>query len=204
MCPQEILYNFLAVREAVEPVDVIVGFGHFDERVPQRCSELWHQGAAPFILFSGRCGRATPDDVDCEAEWFAQIANQRCNVPREAIRLETKSTNMLENVQKCNEFIEPHLSRWIAVANPCIQRRIALTLSRQTDRTAISSPPIGDLKDEMAIYVAAGEDCTAWMIGEIERLERYTNKGDIDRCSVPIDVLGAYNQLAAGNETRVK
>jgi len=202
MSPTQILYDFLALCEPLAPADVIVGFGHFDKRIAQRCAELWHQGMAPVILFSGRAGRAKPDDVECEAEWFAQISEKRWRVPREAIRLETKSTNALENVRKSNEIVEPQLTRWIAVANPCMQRRISLTLSRQTDRAVISSPPIGNLEDEMAIYLAAGEDCATWMTGEIERLERYAAMGHIDRCSVPVDVLSAYHQLVKEIETR--
>ena len=197
--PEQILYDFLAVREPVGPADVIVGFGHFDVRVPQRCAELWHQGMAPLILFSGREGRGTPDDVGCEAEWFAQIAEQRWNVPRAAIRLETKSGNTLENVRNCDAIVDAHLNRWIAVASPCMQLRIALTVSRQTRRTAISSPPVGDVQDEVRIYAAAGEDCVAWMLGEIGRLDRYASKGDIDRCTIPDQVLQACNQLMKDN-----
>lgn len=199
MRPEQILHDFLALREPVAPADVIVGFGHFDERIPQRCAELWHQGAAPFILFSGRAGRGTPRNVFCEAEWFAQIAVGRCDVPRQAIRLEATSTNALENVRNCDDVVESRLTRWIAVANPCMQRRIALTVSRQTARVAVSSPPGGDIEEELAIYAAAGEDCVAWMIGEIERIRRYGNEGHIDRCSIPDRVLEACNQLIKDN-----
>ena len=196
---EQILYDFLAVREPVWPADVIVGFGHFDEHIPQRCAELWHQGAAPLILFSGRAGRGTPNDVSCGAEWFAQIAERRWNVPREAIRLETASTNALENVRNCDDVVESRLTRWIAVANPCMQRRIALTVSRQTNRAAISSPPDGDFEEERTIYAAAGEDCIAWMVGEIARLDRYASEGHIDRCAIPDQVLEACNQLMKDN-----
>jgi hypothetical protein len=197
--PEQILYDFLSVREPVGPADVIVGFGHFDLRVPQRCAELWHQGAAPVVLFSGRAGRGTPSNVSCEAEWFAQIAERRWNLPRDAVRLEATSTNALENVRNCDGVVESRLTRWIAVANPCMQRRIALTVSRQTRRVAVSSPPSGNIEEELAIYAAAGEDCIAWMIGEIERLDRYASQGHIDRCSIPDQVREACNKLMKDN-----
>jgi hypothetical protein len=203
MRPEQILYDFLAVREPVGPADVIVGFGHFDVRVPKRCAELWHQGAAPFILFSGREGRGTPDDVNCEAEWFARIAEQQWNVPRAAIRLETKSRNTLENVRYCDAVVETSLARWIAVASPCMQRRIALTVSRQTNRAAISSPPVADFEEELTVYAAAGEDCVAWMIGEVERIRRYGSEGHIDSCLISDQVLEACGQLINSSKTRV-
>jgi hypothetical protein len=35
---------------------VIVGFGHFDLRIARTCGDLWQQGLASRILFTGGVG----------------------------------------------------------------------------------------------------------------------------------------------------
>ena len=71
----EILWNFMHMNQQPEAADVIVGFGCYDEDIPRRCAELWHQGYAPYVCFSGGLGRNTDKLwTKSEAERFAAIA----------------------------------------------------------------------------------------------------------------------------------
>ena len=71
----QILWDFMHMGQLLEKADVIVGFGCYDEDIPRRCAELWHQGFAPFVCFSGGLGRNTSGIWSkSEAERFAAIA----------------------------------------------------------------------------------------------------------------------------------
>ena len=48
-----ILWDYMHLNQKVEPSDVIVGFGCYDEDIPKRCAELYREGYAPYVAFSG-------------------------------------------------------------------------------------------------------------------------------------------------------
>ena len=71
-----------------EPInaDVIIGFGNFNTDIARRAAELYHQGYAPKILFTGGLGRNTDGMLpESEAIRFAKEA-MACGVPEEDIR----------------------------------------------------------------------------------------------------------------------
>ena len=94
----QILWNFMHMGQLLEKADVIVGFGCYDEDIPKRCAELWHQGFAPWVCFSGGLGRNTSGIWSMSvAERFAAIAMAE-GVLENRIILENKSTNSAENL----------------------------------------------------------------------------------------------------------
>jgi uncharacterized SAM-binding protein YcdF (DUF218 family) len=99
------LWNYLRLDLPVEKADCIVGLGSYDLRVAERCAELYAGGWAPFIIFSGHLGNWTKRMWGrSEAEIFAEHAVER-GVPREKITLETRSTNIGENVKFTRDLL---------------------------------------------------------------------------------------------------
>ena len=49
----KMLFEYLYLQDIPSKADAVMGFGHFDEKIPLHCGTLYSNGFAPFILFSG-------------------------------------------------------------------------------------------------------------------------------------------------------
>src|SRR3954470_15080530 len=87
------LWNYHHVNNQLEKADCILVLGSHDTRVADRAAELYLDGWAPIIIFSGGLGRLTEGMwTESEADLFAKIAIKK-GVPKDAILIENKSTN---------------------------------------------------------------------------------------------------------------
>ena len=57
--PLQTIWDYLCLHQTPQKADVIVGFGNFNTNIARRAAELYHQGLAPKILFTGGLGRNT-------------------------------------------------------------------------------------------------------------------------------------------------
>src|SRR5689334_6336125 len=92
------LWDYHHMDHALEKADCIFVLGSHDLRVAERAAQLYLEGWAPMIIFSGGLGNFTKGMwTETEADQFAAIAISR-KVPKEAILIENKSTNTGENI----------------------------------------------------------------------------------------------------------
>lgn len=92
------LWDYHHVNQSLEKSDCILVLGSHDLRVAERGAELFLQGLAPYIIFSGGLGNFTKEIWDeSEADKFATVAINM-GVPHDAILIENKSTNTGENI----------------------------------------------------------------------------------------------------------
>ena len=131
MEPLQVIWDYLCLREPLEKADCIVGFGNFNTDIAKRAAELYQQGWAPKILFTGGLGRNTDGLLpEPEAVRFAGVAME-CGVPAEDIILEDRSTNTKENIlftrQKLEELDIPR-NRILGVHQPFMERRITAAM----------------------------------------------------------------------------
>lgn len=196
------IYNFLSpsVGTDPQPADLIVGFGHFDLRIAAQCAALWQLKLAPRILFTGGVGAGSADLGRPEAAAFAAVLYDTLpDFPRDQLIVESRSTNTGDNVRFSMELIAK--AGWdvrsaILVATPFRQRRVNLTWSKVTGGIAHqSAPPPSSLAEDIALFAGKGEDLTAQLPGEIERLQNYPPRGWIDAATLPDHVLTAATQL---------
>ena len=123
--PLQVIWDYLELRQPLEKADCIVGFGNFNDEIARRAAELYHQGYAPKVLFTGGLGRNTQGLFpEPEAVRFAKVAME-CGVPEEDIILEERSTNTKENILFTREKLQrlPH-ERILGVHQPFMERRI--------------------------------------------------------------------------------
>ena len=59
MQPLQVIWDYLCLRQSPAPADCIVGFGNFNDDIARRAADLYHQGLAPWVLFTGGLGRNT-------------------------------------------------------------------------------------------------------------------------------------------------
>src|SRR5215471_12974861 len=87
----EVIWNYHQLNHQLERADAILVLCSHDLRVAERGAELFLDGWAPLLIFSGGLGAITRELWDQpEADQFADIAFQ-LGVPREKILLENKS-----------------------------------------------------------------------------------------------------------------
>ncbi len=192
------LLHFLAMRDTVAEADLIMGFGHFDLRIPETCAALYHAGHATRILFTGGIGAGTGDLGGPEAEAFRAVALDH-GVPAEHIAIEPNSTNTAENMAFSLDVMakmDPPLTprSVLLVANPYRQRRVWLTARKYLPHAALhNAPPLTTLDREVAVFIAQGEDLQDLLLGEIDRLVRYGAAGWIVDEPLPEDLVEAFS-----------
>ena len=181
---------------------MIVGFGHFDQRIARRCGELWREGVAPRVLFTGGVGAGSAGLTEPEAQVFAATLRRGLpEFPEDALLLESASTNTGENVRRSVVLAKAaHWSLGTAalVASPYRQRRVALTWRQQgpgAGSTFFNAPPTTTLREEIALFAAQGEDLIAHLPGEVDRLTAYAERGWIPPEPIPLDVAEAADRL---------
>ena len=125
--PLQVIWDYLGMHQIPEKSDVIVGFGNFNTNIARRAAELYRQGLAPVVLFTGGLGRNTEGLLpEPEAVRFARVAME-CGVPEEAILLEPESTKTAENILFTRRLLEERgitHHRILGVHQPFIERRI--------------------------------------------------------------------------------
>ena len=203
----QIIFDYLAVRSAgLKSVDVILGFGHFDPKIPARCCSLYRQGYASRLLFTGGIGAGSADLKQPEAHYFRNEVKRHCpSIPEHAIILETESTHTGENVlyslRRLRDLAlgcgsDSGFDRVILVANAYRQRRVWLTWQRHAPEIVVfNAPPQTTFEMERALFAEKGQDLIGFLVGEVDRIQRYGGLGYIALVEVPGDVSAACDEL---------
>lgn len=204
MEPLQILWDYLGMHQAPEKADCIVGFGNFNTNIARRAAELYCQGYAPKVLFTGGLGRNTAGLLpEPEAVRFARVA-MACGVPEADILMETESTNTAENILFTRRLLEergiPH-SHILGVHQPFMERRIfaAMGVYWPEPRFIVTSPQVTipeyleDAKKQGVTENAA----VSVIVGDFQRMDLYAKKGYQIPQEIPEEAWAAFRQLVA-------
>lgn len=204
MEPLQIIWDYLGMHQSPEKADCIVGFGNFNTNIARRAAELYRQGYAPKVLFTGGLGRNTAGLLpEPEAVRFARVAME-CGVPEEDILLETESTNTAENILFTRRLLEergiPH-SHILGVHQPFMERRIfaAMGVYWPELRFTVTSPQVtileylADAKKQGITENAA----VSVIVGDFQRMDLYAKKGYQLPQEIPEEAWAAFRQLVA-------
>jgi uncharacterized SAM-binding protein YcdF (DUF218 family) len=206
------IWDYHHLNHALEKCDLILALGSDDLRVAEYAADLYLQGWAPLLMFSGNAGALTRERFSKpEAEIFAEIARQR-GVPESAILIEAKSTNTGENVIFSRRLLESkgiHKfggeaagkdgEKWpdslILVQKPYMERRAYATFMNfwPGKRVIAASPPIPfseypieNLPRDLVINI---------MVGDLQRIKVYPGRGFQIEQQIPDDVWQAFEKL---------
>ena len=209
----ELIYNYHRMSTSSSlpaTADAIFCLCSLDTRVALRAADLFLQGRAPLLIFSGGSGKLTESRfTEPEAEVFAAIAVAR-GVPAEAIITEVKSTNTGENVRFTHALllerqgVEELPRSLILVQKPYMERRTYATFCKQwpgaTDAEkgvtfSVTSPQLRfeDYFDDenprdLVINI---------MVGDLVRIREYPAKGFQIEQEIPSEVWEAKDRLVA-------
>jgi len=199
------LWDYHHVGHSLEKADGILVLGSHDTRVAERGAELLLAGWAPLLLFSGHLGGLTSRMwTRSEAEIFADVA-AGLGVPRDRILVEARSTNTGENVVFSRRLLAEKGLLWrtaIAVQKPYMERRTLATLRQRWPEleVVVTSPQIAF--DDYPTAEIGKDDVIHIMVGDLQRLIVYGQKGWSVPQDVPPAVLEAYARLVGAGYTR--
>ncbi len=190
------------------PADLVLGFGHFDLGIPQRCAELVRAGHGRALAFTGGVGAGSGRFTQPEAEVFhAELNRLAPELAPRVVLTETRSTNTGENVRYTTEALRalgPELTPGaglrsvILVATPCRMRRVVATARLYWPTLALyAAPPPSTMAGQVALYRSEQQELVPQLVGEMERLVNYPAKGFSASVEIPADVLAAARELGA-------
>ena len=193
-----ILWDYHHMNDTLERCDCILVLGSHDTRVAEKAAELFLEKWAPLLIFSGGLGRLT-DGVwtETEADKFAAIAINK-GVPAQDILIENRSTNTGENIVFTQRLLkEKNLDpkSFIVVQKPYMERRSFATFKKHwpDKKVIVTSPqipfekyPTKDIPLERVINI---------MVGDLQRIKVYAEKGFQVYQEIPLHVWRAYEQL---------
>ena len=202
--PLQVIWDYLGMHQQPRQADCIVGFGNFNTNIARRAAELYHQGYAPKILFTGGLGRNTEGLLpEPEAVRFAKVAME-CGVPEWDIILEDKSTNTKENIiftqNKLVELGLPH-HRILGVHQPFMERRITAAIGvywPELDFT-VTSPQVTIpqyLEDSLRQGITENAAVSV-IVGDFQRMDLYAKLGYQLPQHIPAEAWAAFHELVA-------
>ena len=207
----QVLWDYHQLHHDLVPSDAILVLCSHDLRVAERGAHLFLEGLAPLLIFSGGLGSITRALMTSpEADQFAAIARQ-IGVPAERIVIENKSTNTGENVRLTRALLEARglsIHSFIVVQKPYMERRSYATFRKVWPEPAVrvTSPQVS--MDEYLRGYSHGSlsphDVISIMVGDLQRIRLYAERGFQIPQEIPDDVWAAYEELVrAGFDSRV-
>ena len=202
--PLQVIWDYLGMHQTPAKADVIVGFGNFNTDIARRAAELYREGYAPKLLFTGGLGRNTEGMLpEPEAVRFAKVAME-CGVPKEDILLEDRSRNTKENIDFTREKLEelgiPH-DRILGVHQPFMERRIvaAMGVYWPEQPFTVTSPQV-----TIPEYLRRAREqgitenaSVSVIVGDFQRIELYAKLGYQLPQYIPPEAWEAYHKLVA-------
>jgi len=202
--PLQVLWDYLKLNQEPEKADCIVGFGNFNDNIARRAAQLYLEGYAPKVLFTGGLGRNTAGLLpEPEAVRFGRVA-LAMGVPERDLLLETKAANTRDNIEMTRQLLQeqglPH-GKILGVHQPFMERRIAAAMGVYWPEVefTVTSPQVTipeyleDAKKQGLTENAA----ISVIVGDFQRMDLYAKKGYQLPQFIPEEAWDAYRQLVA-------
>ncbi len=199
-----ILWNYLHLGGKIEKCDCILGLGCYDLHIPEKCAQLYKEGYADLIIFTGGLGKSTSDVWNkSEAKIFRDIAIN-LGVPEEKILIENKSTNTGDNFRFTKKLIDDKkldIHSFLVVQKPYMERRAyaAFKAILPDDKCVVTSPEIS-FEDYFKEYEDKNgniKELLCIMVGDLQRMKIYPKKGWQIEQGIPDEVWQAYEELVS-------
>jgi len=200
--PLQTIWGYLCLGQKPEKADVIVGFGNFNTNIARRAAQLYLEGYAPKILFTGGLGRNTERLLpEPEAVRFAKVAVE-CGVPEEDILIEDQSTNTRENIEFSRSLLEergiPH-DHILGVHQPFMERRIKAAMGVYWPELdfSVTSPQV-TIPEYLADAAKQGiteNASVSVIVGDFQRMDLYAKKGYQLPQHIPEEAWAAFHRL---------
>jgi uncharacterized SAM-binding protein YcdF (DUF218 family) len=207
----EKIWHYHQLKHQLEQADAILVLCSHDKRVAETGAQLFLEGWAPLLIFAGGLGAITRGMwTEPEADQFAKIAIAK-GVPSARILIENRSTNTGENILFTKQLLQEKridAQKFILVQKPYMERRSFATFRKMwpEKEVLVTSPQVsfdeyvGGYTNEML----SKDDVISIMVGDLQRIKLYPEKGFQIPQEVPHEVWSAYEELVkAGYHQRL-
>jgi uncharacterized SAM-binding protein YcdF (DUF218 family) len=196
------IWDYHHLDHQLSPSDAILVLCSHDTVVAARGAELYLEGWAPLLIFAGGLGAITRRLWrEPEADQFARIA-VGMGVPADRMLVENRSTNTGENVLftkrlLADKGLDPQT--FIVVQKPYMERRSYATFKKvwPEKEIRVTSPRVS-LDEYLRRYsngALSPHDVISIMVGDLQRMKMYAEKGFQIHQEIPDDVWRAYEEL---------
>jgi uncharacterized SAM-binding protein YcdF (DUF218 family) len=196
------IWDYHHLNHQLAHADAILVLCSHDRVVAARGAELYLQGWAPLLIFAGGHGSITRQLWHApEADQFAAIAIEM-GVPEGRILIENQSTNTGENVMFTRRLLEEKgldPQTFIVVQKPYMERRSYATFRKvwPEKNLLVTSPQLSmdDYLNQYSHEALSAADVIGIMVGDLQRIRLYPDKGFQIAQEIPADVWTAYEEL---------
>ena len=205
----ETVWRYHQLNHQLASADVILVLCSHDKAVAERGAQLFLEGWAPLLIFSGGLGSITSRLWrEPEADLFAAIAI-KLGVPRESILIENRSTNTGENVLFTKRLlaekrIDP--KTFILVQKPYMERRSYATFKKLwPEKEALVTSPQVSFEEYLRRYsneALSSDDVVSIMVGDLQRIRLYPARGFQIPQDIPDEIWDAFEELVAAGYDR--
>ena len=200
----EKIWHYHQLNHQISKADAILVLCSHDKAVAERGAELFLEGWAPRLIFSGGLGTITRNLwTEAEADQFARVAMEM-GVPAAKILIENKSTNTGENILFTKTLLaeqQIHPQKFILVQKPYMERRSYATFKKLwPEKDVIVTAPRVSFSDYLDRYAnrELSADCVvSMMVGDLQRIKLYPAKGYQIFQEIPDDIWAAYEELVS-------
>ncbi len=205
----KIIWHYHQLNHPLSPADAILVLCSHDKAVAERGAQLYLEGWAPLLIFSGGLGAITRQLWTVpEADQFAAIALSM-GVPREKILIENTSTNTGENVRFTKTLLAQHNidpAKLILVQKPYMERRTYATFRKVwPEKDVIVTSPRVSFDEYLSRYsndALSPDDVISIMVGDLQRVKLYPGRGFQIPQDIPDDVWRAFEELVQAGYDR--
>lgn len=192
------IWDYSLMHQQLKKADAIIVFGSYNPIVGKRAAELFQQGFAPIVVFSGNRSDSTTSWNKTEAETLADEAIRR-GLLKDKILLETKAKNSGENALFTKKLLEKHgidAKSIIAIQKPYAERRTYATIKKQWPEVEVivTSPQIS-YEEYMKSSPVGKSRSISVMVGDLQRIKIYADLGFQIPQEIPADIWAAYEEL---------
>lgn len=199
------LWDYHRMGHTLSKADAILVLCSHDTAVAERGAQLWLEGWAPLLIYSGGLGSITKQLwTEAEADRFAAVA-VGLGVPSDRIIIENRSANTGENITFTRQLLADRgldPQTFIVVQKPYMERRSYATFkSRWPEKDLIVTSPqtsFDEYLDRYSHESLSQDDVVAIIVGDLQRIKIYGDKGWQLPQAIPDDVWRAYEELVAG------
>ena len=191
------LYAYLAMpTEAPATAECVIVLGSKYLDVARFAGELCARRGYPLIVFSGNRGRNTAALASTEAETFERIARPFLPATTKVL-LEKDSTNTGDNIRLSMRLLAEHsidCRTFLLIQNPTMTRRALATFERECPGVPVTCVSPDRTYDA---YLTEGDARSLLddLVGNLQRILIYPERGYQTVQPVPEDVLAAYRLL---------
>jgi uncharacterized SAM-binding protein YcdF (DUF218 family) len=197
----KILWNYHLMHHKLERADAILVLGNHDLRIADYAIELFKASWAPLIIFAGgvihKNAKLNVSWDEPEAVVFRKHAIMR-GIPEKQTLVECRSKNTGENFQYTAKLLAERgliFTKFIIVQKPYMERRTFATGKvHWPDKTLIVTSPPTSFDDYVKGNVPKNQ-VISFLVGDLQRIKVYGEKGLQAPQTIPEEVWAAYLQL---------